>query len=120
MKDKKTIEQRFIKLSPVEHILKRPSMYISSVVTEPKDVFVAENIENLKIIKKSINFNRGFFAIIDEVLTNASDAFIRNGNVKSIKVIIGDDYITVENDGGIPVEMHKKEKMYIYKLFRFP
>ena len=115
-KNKKTIEERFIKLSPVEHILKRPSMYISSVVTEPKDVFVVDNIENLKIIKKSINFNRGFFAIIDEVLTNASDAFIRNGNVKIIKVIIGDDYITVENDGGIPVEIHKKEKMYVPEL----
>ena len=116
MKDKKTIEERFIKLSPVEHILQRPSMYISSIVTEIKDVFVVDDIDNLKIVKKSINFNRGFFAIVDEVLTNASDAFIRNGNVKNIKVFIFDDHITVENDGGIPIEIHKKEKIYVPEL----
>lgn len=117
MKEKgKTIEERFIKLSPTEHILQRPSMYISSVISESKEVFVAEDIETLKIIKKTINFNRGFFAIVDEVLTNASDAFIRNGNVKNIKVFINDDYITVENDGGIPIEIHKKEKIYVPEL----
>jgi DNA topoisomerase II len=114
---KKSIEERFIKLSPIEHILQRPSMYISSIISETKDVFVVDNIESLKIIKKTINFNRGFFAIIDEVLTNASDAFIRNGNVKNIKVFISEDCITVENDGsGIPIENHKKEKMYVPEL----
>ena len=118
MKEKsKTIEERFKKLSPIEHILQRPSMYISSIINEIKDVFVVDNMDELKIIKKSINFNRGFFAIVDEVLTNASDAFIRNGNVKNIKIIINNDHIIVENDGsGIPIEIHKKEKIYVPEL----
>ena len=113
----KSIEQRFIKLSPIEHILQRPSMYISSIIDEIKDVFIVNNIDELKIIKKSVNFNRGFFAIVDEVLTNASDAFIRSGNVRNIRVTINNDHIIVENDGsGIPVEIHKKEKIFVPEL----
>jgi DNA topoisomerase-2 len=118
MKEKqKTIEERFQKLSPIEHILQRPSMYISSIISEMKDVFIVDDLEKMKIVKKTINFNRGFFAIVDEVLTNASDAFIRNGNVKYIKVNINNEFISVENDGdGIPIEIHKKHKIYVPEL----
>ena len=121
----KTIEERFKKLSPREHVLKKPGMYVGNIESEPNNMFVFEDINDFKGNKftyKEINYNAGFLKIFDEVLTNASDHAIRCKEnkwkpVTHIKVTIDKDKITIENTGtGIPIQMHKEHKVYVPEL----
>jgi DNA topoisomerase-2 len=112
----KTIEERYKKLTPKEHILKRPEMYIGNVYTETRKIFVFDEVDN-KFINQNVQYNAGFVKLYDEVLTNASDHYIRTGKVKYIKINVEKDHIIIENDGpGIPIVMHKEHKMYVPEL----
>lgn len=117
---KKSIEERYKKLTPREHVLQRPETYIGSINTELKKTFIVEDvndIENIKIIQKIVKYNPGFLNIFDEIITNASDHSIRTGKVKYIKVTVNKDNIVVENDGpGIPVKIHKEHKLYVPEM----
>lgn len=116
---KKDIAEQYKKLTPKEHILKRPETYVGSITTEKREIFTVDtlDIDNLKIVKKEIQYNSGFIKIFDEILTNASDHVIRTGKVKNIKVDVMDDHITVWNDGpSIPIQVHPKEKVYVPEL----
>ena len=118
-KDDKTISDKYVKLSQIEHVLLRPDTYIGSVSTDTKTLFVAnsEDVSNIKFEYKNIGYNSGFIKIFDEAITNASDYSIESGKVTYIKVNINGDIVTVENDGpGIPIIMHDKEKIYIPEL----
>lgn len=116
----RTIEERFKKLTPREHVLHRPETYIGSINSELKKVFMVEdikNIDNLKIVNKITKYNPGFFNLFDEIITNASDHYIRTGKVKYIKVNVYSDHIVVENDGpGVPVEIHKEHNLYVPEM----
>lgn len=116
----KKLEERFKKLTHREHVLQRPGMYIGNIVSEPKKLFVFEDLENIKENKfqyKEVNYNAGFIKIFDEALTNASDHSIRTGKVKYIKIEVDKDTIIIENDGpGIPVQIHKEHKVYVPEL----
>jgi DNA topoisomerase-2 len=116
----KSNSEKYQKLTHKEHVLLRPDTYVGSVITETRNLFVVEDpkdLNNIKIVNKPTNFNPGFLKLFDEILTNASDHYIRSGDVKYIKVNVTKDSISVENDGsGIPVEMHTKEKCYIPEL----
>jgi len=116
----KNIEQKYIKLTHKEHVLQRPETYIGSIITENKNIFIAKNTDNFKKTKISLQetkYNSGFIKIFDEILTNASDHSIRTNKVKYIKITVKDNYISIENDGpGIPVEIHKKEKVFVPEL----
>lgn len=116
----KTASEKYVKLTQIEHVLLRPDTYIGSVLTEPKQMFVVNNItdfQDLKVVYKEINYNPGFLKIFDEVITNASDYSIKTNKVTYIKVNITDDYISVENDGpGIPNVIHDTEKIYIGEM----
>lgn len=116
----KTIEERFKKLTPKEHILKRPGMYIGNIYTEPTKMFVFDDINEIKaskFINKIVEYNAGFVKLYDEVLTNSSDHYIRTNQVKYIKINVQKDHISIENDGpGIPIEMHKEHKIYVPEL----
>ena len=117
---KKTIEDRYKKLSHREHVLQRSDTYIGSTNSELQERFIVSDLDNLiniNIERKLINYNAGFLKIFDEVLSNSSDHFLRTGKVKYIKINISDDHISVENDGpGIPIEMHKEHKIYVPEL----
>jgi len=121
MKEKKlTIEERYQHLEHRDQILLRPDTYIGTTIAEDRNIFVVDdinNLENIKMVNKIVKFNPGFLKIVDEILTNASDHFLRTGKVKYIKVNVENDFISIENDGqGIPVEIHKKEKKYVAEL----
>jgi len=116
----KSIEEKYLHLEHRDQILLRPDTYIGNVTTEARCLFVAEvgsDFKDLKIVNKTTKYNPGFFKIIDEILTNASDHYIRTGKVKYIKIYVNNDHISIENDGpGIPVVIHKKEKMYLPEM----
>lgn len=116
----KTIEQTYQKLSQRDHVMKRSDTYVGSKELVTQEMWVVEDVENIedfKLVKKNITYSPAFIKIFDEVLTNASDHYWRNGGVKYIKIKYNGEYFEVENDGkGIPVEMHKEEKVYVPEL----
>jgi DNA topoisomerase-2 len=115
---KENVSERFQKLSHSEHILKRPETYIGSIITDTKKLFIISDFSDMKNIKieyKEVTYNPGFIKIYDEILTNASDHALRTGSVSYIKVNINNNIISIENEGGIPIEMHK-EGVYVPEL----
>ena len=60
---KSNIEETYIKLSPIEHILKKPSMYIGDLILANDKQFI---YENNNIIQKEIEWSPGLYKIIDE------------------------------------------------------
>jgi len=122
MKSKKMKTQRSEKMSKkyqkkshLEHILLRSETYIGSVnkITEHKWVVNGNN----KMENREITYVPGLLKIFDEILVNASDNKQRDSSMKSIKVSISNDTITVENDGmGIPVVLHETENIYIPQM----
>ncbi|ELP87606.1 DNA topoisomerase, putative [Entamoeba invadens IP1] len=117
-KKKVELEDVYVKLSHKEQILTRPDTYIGSVEKNDESVWVfSDGEDGGEMVKKPISYTPGLFKIFDEILVNASDNFQRDTNMDTIKVNIVGDVISVYNNGkGIPIEIHKKEKMYIPEL----
>lgn len=114
---------KYVKLSPIEHILKRPETYVGSTNIEEKLMYVIDDVElkDIKVVKKTIKYNPAFIKLFDEIIVNSSDQAIRTKDtknpVKTIKVSIDKQKITVENDGeSIPIEIHPTEKVYNAEL----
>lgn len=109
------IEKIYQKKSQLEHILLRPDTYIGSV-EHTKELMWVFNQEENKMVQREISFVPGLYKIFDEILVNAADNKQRDKNMTCIKVDIDAEknVISVWNNGqGIPVVMHKDEKMYV-------
>lgn len=135
----------FQKLTQLEHVLKRPDMYIGSVQIQEQEMWVwnvsqgkketvkAGSFPHLTIFPsfsssllgrmeyRTVSFPPGLYKIFDEILVNAADNAQRSSKMKNIKVNIDAAMgrVRVWNDGqGIPVAVHEKEKVYIpYMIF---
>ncbi len=104
----------YTKLSQIEHVLKRPGMYIGSI---DKETTVMDIFDNNKIIEKEIEYSPGLYKIYDEIISNAYDEAVRNKNVKNIYVNIIDDTISVMNDGSsVNIIIDKKNNIYVPEL----
>lgn len=98
-------------LTDIEHVLKRPSMYIGSTVLEriPTPIYVEEH---KKIIGDYIEIVPGILKIIDEVLSNSIDEAIRTNYKFANKISIDINHKTgevkiIDNGRGIS---HEKEE----------
>ena len=119
----KTMEQKYKKMSQVEHILELPDTYIGSIQKSEMELYTYDNNDNM-MIKKNISIVPGLFKIYDEILVNANDQYVRLKNLKTaknkvttIKVNISDNEISVMNDGdGIDIQLHKEHNVYIPEL----
>ncbi|XP_059617656.1 DNA topoisomerase 2 isoform X2 [Phlebotomus argentipes] len=112
---KDAIEKVYQKKTPLEHILLRPDTYIGSVEMVKEQMWVYDK-ENKKMIQKEISYVPGLYKIFDEILVNAADNKQRDKNMTRIKIDINqeENTISIYNNGkGIPVVMHKDEKMYV-------
>ncbi|GAA6056524.1 DNA topoisomerase 2 [Rhodotorula toruloides] len=114
----KSASETYVKLTQLEHVLKRPDTYIGSIepVTQPMWVW---DRESEKMVFRQTTFTPGFYKIFDEILVNAADNKVRDPTMSEIRVTIDEEKrtITVKNDGkGIPIEKHKKEGIYIPEL----
>lgn len=71
------------------------------------------------MVFKKIEYVPGLYKIFDEILVNASDNFQRSPDTSKIEVNIDNETgrISVKNNGkGIPVKIHKKEKVYVPEM----
>lgn len=88
------------KLTHREHILKRPDTYVGSLEHDPV-----------------LNMSPGMYKIIDEILVNAFDEYIRDPSKSNeIQVDVTSTSIKVTNNTCVPVIVHPKEKVYIPEL----
>ena len=108
------LEEKYQKLTDIEHILKRPGMYIGGIEEITNKEWV---LEDDKIITKTITYSPGLYKLFDEAIVNAYDQSIRDKTLTIIKIDITEDKIVVYNNGiGIDVLIHPKEKIYIPEL----
>lgn len=110
-----SIEKIYQKKSQLEHILLRPDTYIGSV-EHTKELMWVYNEEKNRMVQREISFVPGLYKIFDEILVNAADNKQRDKSMSAIKIDIDAEKnsISVWNNGqGIPVTMHKEQKMYV-------
>ena len=97
------IDNKIKILSDIEHCLLRPAMYLGSVAyKERSDYF----LEDDKIVYGTRSYVPALVKMIDEILDNAVDEFIRTDgeHADQIKIKVTPDTITIRDNGrGIPV-----------------
>ncbi len=109
-----------------EHVLNHSGMYIGSTESAEEYMWVYDEGKD-KMVHRKCMYNPGLLKIIDEIIVNARDEYIRTtidkerAAVKYISVeagvVDGDYTISVENDGaGIPIEVHPTEKIYVPEM----
>ncbi|KXJ75497.1 hypothetical protein RP20_CCG011615 [Aedes albopictus] len=111
----KSIEKIYQKKSQLEHILLRPDTYIGSVEHLKETMWVYDS-EAKKMVQREISYVPGLYKIFDEILVNAADNKQRDAKMSAIKIDINQETNTVSiwnNGQGIPVVMHKEEKMFV-------
>merc|ERR1719422_2965048 len=102
-KDKRlSVERIYQKKSQLEHILLRPDTYIGSVQTVTEPMWVWDEG------KAAVTNEEG------EILKAATPGGMAKMDTIKIEIKPEENLISVMNNGkGIPVVMHKEEKMYV-------
>jgi DNA topoisomerase-2 len=108
----KKIEDRYKVLDQISHVLLRPSTYLGSNKPNISNKWI---LIDGKMTKKELTIIPSFIKIFDEVITNCVDEHKRNPKLNRIDVTIDTEKntISVKDNGGIPVEMHKDQKQYV-------
>jgi DNA topoisomerase-2 len=112
----KTIEQKYRKLSDIEHVLLRPGMYCGSIKPKDEDVFLLN--DEGKLAARPVTYNPAFMKIFDEIISNSIDEHRRNQKLNEIKVTVNveDGSITIWDNGGIPVVKHAEHNEWIPEM----
>lgn len=108
-----THEKRFKLLDDIQHVRLRPGMYVGSIVPTTAQTWV---VNGDRICKESITYNPGLLKVFSEILDNSIDEHKRNPTkVSKINVTIDKEtgIISIYDNGGIPVVIHKETKQYI-------
>jgi DNA topoisomerase-2 len=111
-----SVDKKFQKLDDIEHVLKRPGMYIGSIKPHTANKWlISENSVQIK----EVTYNPGFLKIFDEIITNSVDESKRKGSkLNTIKVTVDEKtgIITIWDNGGIPVVKHSEHKEWIPEM----
>ena len=113
---KKDVSEIYKTLSDIDHTLLRPASFLGSVVSEKSNQYI---LEEGKFVLKDVIYNPGFHKLFDEIISNSVDESKRPGtSLNTIKVEIDKEKgtISVFDNGGIPVEIHKDTKMYVPQM----
>jgi len=111
------IEKQYRKLSDVQHVLLRPGRYIGSVVNHTGISWFLDNENNM--VKREGTWNPALLKLFDEVLSNSVDESKRKGSkLNRIDVLINQasGILSVKDNGGIPVVIHKEAKQYVPEM----
>jgi len=114
MSKSKKVEEIWKELSPEEHVLRKPGMYLGAVKKQVSEVWIYEED---KMILKEIEYLPAFLKLFDEIISNSVDESKREGSkLNIIKVNVKDDYISVWDNGGIPTVIHKDKNQYVAEM----
>jgi DNA topoisomerase-2 len=110
----KKIEDKYKKLTDIEHVILRPGMYIGSIKPHTATKWI---LGEEKMTQRELTYNPGFLKIFDEIITNSVDESKREGSkLNTIKVTIKNDVISVWDNGGIPVIKHQEHNEWIPEM----
>jgi DNA topoisomerase II len=112
-----SIEKRYQKLTDTEHVLLRPGMYIGSIKPHTEEVFLFN--ENIKKFEPTeITYNPGLLKMFDEIVSNSVDEHKRNPKLNEIRVTVNTESgrISIWDNGGIPVEIHKEYDEWVPEM----
>ena len=113
---KKKIEEKYTAMTEREHILSRSGMYVGSIKEEENQVFVYDADEN-KMTMKDVVYSPAMLKLFDEILSNSCDEFRRKDNMglTEIEILVDqtNNYITIRDNGGIPIVKHKEAGVYV-------
>lgn len=118
----KSIEQKFRKLTEVEHCLARPGRYIGSVKPHTATEYIPAVKSALEVSMKAVEvtYNPGFLKLFDEVLSNSADHSKRDEgkHLDTIRVEVDQDKgeISIYDNGGIPVVKHKEYDQWVPEM----
>ena len=119
MTKQKTIEEKFKKLSEVEHVLLRPGRYIGAI-TPHTEVTHVYDIATKRMVKKEVTYNPGFLKLFDEVISNSVDhsKTPEGKHVDTIRVDVDQTSgeIAVYDNGGIPVLKHSEYNQWVPEM----
>jgi DNA topoisomerase-2 len=110
-----TIEEKFRKLTDIEHVLHRPGMYVGS--TKPREDAI-RLLEGGDLVLQTVVYNPAFLKLFDEVLSNSVDEHRRNAKLNVIRVTVDPKKgsVKVWDNGGIPVVRHAEHKQWIPEM----
>lgn len=111
----KSIEEKYKKLSDIEHVLLRPGMYVGSTKSKEEEIYL---LNNSKFSKSKITYNPAFMKIFDEIISNSVDEHRRNNKLNEIKVIVDTENLTISvwDNGGIPVVKHSEYDEWVPEM----
>ena len=112
-----SIEKKYQKLTDTEHVLLRPGMYIGSVKPHTEEVYLLDR-RSWKLVPKELTYNPGFLKLFDEIVSNSVDEHKRNPKLNQVKVNIDikTNKISIWDNGGIPVEIHKENNEWVPEM----
>jgi len=113
MASNKEIGKKYQLLDEIEHVIKRPGMYIGSTKPHTSNEWI---LEDGAYQKYELTYNPGFLKLFDEIISNSVDEHKRSGKINTVKVTTTVDTITVWDNGGIPVVQHPDHKVWIPEL----
>lgn len=99
-------------LTDVEHVLKRPLMYVGRIDPDKQEFWIPTT--SGKMEKKEIEYIPAAYKIFNEVLDNSLDEHIRGfGDVITISIDKETGFYAIEDRGrGIPIDIHKEAKVH--------
>ena len=116
------MSEKYQKLNAIEHIHKRPDMYIGTNKTKDREYEFIWKDGKIHF-EKNAKVNEGFVRIFLEALSNAVDNFYRSQdgqtkmNKMTVKINPETGVTSIWNDGNhIPITIHEKEQIYIPEL----
>lgn len=112
-----TVDEKYEMLSDIDHVLLRPDMYVGTTTTVVKSTILYKPSDNKILNIDGCYVNVAVLKFFDEVLTNSVDEARRKTrlfDVNRISVVANKNgFISVTDNGGIPVQIHSKYKIYI-------
>jgi len=109
-------EQKYRKLTDIEHVLLRPGMYVGSNKPHENEEWLLN--DQGQFIKKQVKYTPGFLKIFDEIISNSADEHRRNPKLNKITVRVDTETgkIAILDNGGIPVQKHKEYDEWIPQI----
>ncbi|KAF1761907.1 hypothetical protein GCK72_010166 [Caenorhabditis remanei] len=110
---------KYEKKSPTEHVLLRPDTYIGGVAMRESEIVWLRSLESKQMYTKEVSYPPGLLKIFDEILVNAADNKSRDSNMNRLEVWVDRKTSRISvwnNGGGLPVEIHPSENIYVPTL----